>query len=306
MTVLPVAVSRGAALGTCVEVVVTDAEALPLARAVLDRELAAADRSYSRFRPDSELSRLPAGRPVRVSPLLAEAFGAAIRAARLSQGLVDPTVARSLVAAGYDRDLAELPADGPMVRPQPAPGWWRLAVDPARRTVTVPAGVSVDLGAVGKALAADRAAREVHRAVGGGVLVNLGGDLATAGPPPPGGWRVRVGEHPEDTVGVLPGATIGLAGGALATSSVLARRWRRGGRELHHLVDPSTGEPARVHWRTVTVAAGSCVDANTASTAAILLGPAAPGWLGARHLPARLVAADGSVVRTSGWPEERP
>jgi thiamine biosynthesis lipoprotein len=92
--------------------------------------------------------------------------------------------------------------------------------------------------------------------------------------------------------------------GGLATSSVLGRAWRRGGAWLHHIIDPRTGEPARSCWRTATVAAATCVDANVASTAAILRGEQAFGWLQGIQLPARLVRDDGSVVRVAGWPAE--
>ncbi len=92
--------------------------------------------------------------------------------------------------------------------------------------------------------------------------------------------------------------------GGLATSSVTVRAWASGGEQVHHIIDPATGRPARVCWRTVSVAAGTCTDANTASTAAIVRGPAAPGWLRAAGLPARLVRPDGTVVTTAGWPDE--
>jgi thiamine biosynthesis lipoprotein len=97
-----------------------------------------------------------------------------------------------------------------------------------------------------------------------------------------------------------------IADGGLATSGITARRWSRGDRHLHHLIDPNTGAPAAGPWRTVTVAAGSCVDANIASTAAIVLGHDAPGWLLARGLPARLVDRAGGVHRCGAWPEEVP
>jgi thiamine biosynthesis lipoprotein len=94
-------------------------------------------------------------------------------------------------------------------------------------------------------------------------------------------------------------------GGGLATSSTAVRRWRRGGTSYHHLLDPRTGRPAEPVWRTVTVTAASCVDANTASTAAIVRGRRAPGWLDALGLPARLVDASGAVRRVAGWPADR-
>jgi thiamine biosynthesis lipoprotein len=97
------------------------------------------------------------------------------------------------------------------------------------------------------------------------------------------------------------GPTVVLRTGGLATSGTVARRWRRGGVELHHLIDPRTGSPAPEVWRTATVAAACCVDANIASTAAIIRGSGAVEWLGELGLAARLVAVDGSEVLLGGW-----
>jgi thiamine biosynthesis lipoprotein len=169
--------------------------------------------------------------------------------------------------------------------------------------VVLPPGVQLDLGATAKALAADRAAAAAHRAVRAGVLVNLGGDMALGGPSPEGGWRVLIAEdHRGDPDAAGPRVVI--RAGGLATSSTTVRRWEVGGVERHHIVDPETGLPTRGPWRTATVAAASCVDANAAATAAIVKGEAAVAWLTAHRLPARLVAEDGRVVRTSSWPEE--
>jgi thiamine biosynthesis lipoprotein len=169
----------------------------------------------------------------------------------------------------------------------------------------VPRGVRLDLGATAKALAADRAAEGALRAARArGVLVNLGGDIATAGRPVPGGWAVRVADSHRAGPGE-PGQDVQLETGGLSTSSTTVRRWRRRGAAAHHIIDPATGAPAAEHWRTVSVAAATCVDANVASTAALVLGPAAPDWLESARLPARLVRADGAIVVTAGWPAER-
>jgi thiamine biosynthesis lipoprotein len=135
--------------------------------------------------------------------------------------------------------------------------------------------------------------------------VNLGGDLALAGRAPTGGWRIAIGD---DHLAAErdPAVVVAVTSGGLATSSTTRRRWRRGDRIVHHLVDPRTGDAVAPFWRTASVAAASCVDANTASTAAIVLGAAAPGWLGERAMPARLVAVDGRVVTVAGWPEREP
>lgn len=138
---------------------------------------------------------------------------------------------------------------------------------------------------------------------GCGVLVSLGGDLATAGPAPEGGWRIALAD---DHARPAPegGPAVAVTSGALATSGIQVRTWRRGGRVLHHIVDPLTGEPAIPVWRTVTVAAATCVDANAFSTAAIVLGDRALDRLHATALPARLTGLDGTVVRVGGWPPD--
>jgi thiamine biosynthesis lipoprotein len=295
------------ALGTTASLIVTDPEAMPRAEAALRSELDDIDRACSRFRPDSELEAIntAAGRPVRVSALCLIAVEAALRAARLTDGRVDPTVGRAMQLIGYDRDFPLVAREGPeiRVRLQPVPGWYRVVVDRAASTVMVPAGVELDLGATAKALCADRAAAGAAFAVGPGIgiLVNLGGDIAVAGPPPDGGWVVQVAHDHAEPLDA-GGPAFSITSGGLATSSTSVRRWTRGGRDLHHLIDPATGGPAVEFWRTVTVAAASCLDANIASCASIILGAAAPGWLEARRLPARLVGPGGRVTTVGGWP----
>lgn len=301
------------ALGTGVTVLTTDETGLAAARAAVEAELSAIDVAASRFREDSELSRVnqAGGRAVRVSPLFLEALDAALRAASLTGGAVDPTVGEALILAGYDRDfalLASAPAGSataqrPRITITRAPGLGAIAVDRERSAVAVARGVKLDLGATAKALAADRAAAAAQAAAGCGVLVGLGGDIAVAGPPPPEGWRVRVCE--DHAAGPdAPGQTVSIADGGLATSSTTTRRWRAQEGERHHIIDPQTGQPAREVWRTVSVAAASCVDANTAATAAIVMGERGRGWLAQLRLPARLIDAEGNVVRIGDWPAE--
>jgi thiamine biosynthesis lipoprotein len=294
------------ALGSTAVLVVGDPAALDTARDVMTAELAAVDAACSRFRPDSEIALLHTtpGVAVTVGPLLAEAVAVALRAAELTDGAVDPTVGAAVAALGYDRDFAALPPDGPAVMgPRPAPGWRRVGWDPDRRSLLVPPGATLDLGATAKALCADRIAAQAAQRTGCGVLVSLGGDVAAAGPVPEDGWSVGIGD---DHLGALddPDVTVTITSGGLATSGTGRRHWRRGGRTVHHIVDPRTGDVAGRYWRTATVAAGSCVDANTASTAAIVLGAAAPSWLADRALPARLVAEDGTVSHVAGWPAD--
>jgi thiamine biosynthesis lipoprotein len=298
-------VLRWPALGTTAEVVTTESAAGPEAAAIVRDELDAVDRACSRFREDSELSAVNAraGAPVAVGPLLREAVVVACWAAEVTGGLVDPTVGEALVLLGYDRSFADVAPHGPAIQvaARRVPGWRAVKVDHRSATVCVPAGVRLDLGATAKAWCADRAASLVTERLGTGVLVNLGGDVAIAGPAPVGGWNVRVTDV-HSAVADAPGQTVVLESGGLATSGTLARRWARGGATLHHLVDPATGRPATGPWRTVTVAAASCLHANVAATASVILGVGAPEWLVEAGLPARLVRDDGTVLTVGGWP----
>ncbi|HEV7524863.1 MAG TPA: FAD:protein FMN transferase [Acidimicrobiia bacterium] len=298
---------RFRALGTTAVVAVTDARVRDEAAEMLALELDAIDAACSRFRDDSELSRVnaAAGAWVAVSPLFLAALQVALTAARTTDGLVDPTLGRALRVLGYDRDFESVAADGPplRVRVERTAGWRAVGVDSVSRRVRVPRTVELDLGATAKAFAADRAAARIAAVTGSGVIVDLGGDCSIAGESPEGGWTVRVTDR-HDASADAPGATIALSAGGLATSGITARRWIRGGRELHHVVDPHTGWPARAVWRTASVAAATCVDANVASTAAIVLGYGAHAFLEARGYPARLVAGDSSVEVLGGWPHE--
>jgi FAD:protein FMN transferase len=296
------------ALGSVAFVAVSDPLRLPQARAAVEETVVEFDIACSRFRPDSELSALnaAAGSELRVSTLLLVAVSAALRAARLTDGDVDPTVGEALIALGYDRDFALVGGAAPRpVSIAPVPGWRTVRVDHERSTVRLARGVALDLGATAKALAADHSAARAWAATGCGVLVGLGGDFATAGPAPAdgGGWRVRVTDDHRSGVDA-PGQWISIASGGLATSSTMVRRWHTASGPAHHLVDPATGRSVTGGWRTVSVTAASCLDANIASTAAIVRGAAALEWLAGLGLPSRLVAVDGSVRHIAGWPAD--
>jgi FAD:protein FMN transferase len=303
--VFGVAVAERTALGTSARVAVWPPESLSPAWAAVDDVLAALDRQASRFREDSELSWLHAagGEMFMLSDGLAEAVGVALAAARWTGGRTDPTVGDALISLGYDRDFAAIDQerDEPPGTPAPAPGWRMVRLD--GRLLRLPPGVRLELGATAKGVGSDRAVRAVMSATGhaGGVLVSLGGDIAVAGTPPRDGWPVTVAEAP-DHAGPLPPQLVRLACGAVATSSVTCRRWRRGGVTLHHIVEPRTGRPADGPWRTATVAAATCADANAAATAAIVAGRQAVWWLTREGLPARLVSRDGQVRCLGGWP----
>jgi thiamine biosynthesis lipoprotein ApbE len=338
----PPAFAAWRALGMLIQLGVTEPGKLAFARELLDHDLAALDLACSRFRSDSELVAVgnaargaPGPVTVPVSPLLAEAVAVSLRAAQLTDGDVDPTVGGVLAALGYDKDFAELTqaeltqaelaqaelaqaelaqavvAVAPEIAPaergvsvRVIPGWRSVSVDVAAGQLTVPAGAQLDLGATVKGWAADRSAARIADRLGCGVLVSLGGDTAVAGPPPDAGWPVRVQDvtaPPEDTPDG-PSQVVSIRGGGLATSSTAARRWHHGGDVLHHILDPRTGLPAAAVWRTVSVAAATCADANTAATAAIIRGHQAPAWLASLSLPARLVSIEGAVTTVANWP----
>ncbi len=296
---------------TGVTVIVTTWGVEEEARRIVAAELDAIERACSRFREDSELASVnaSAGRQVTISPLFATALAAALRAAAITAGDVDPTVGGALRMAGYDRDFAatagvDQAAPPARVQLTRVPGWRVVELDGERRTVRIPMGVTLDLGATAKALAADRAAHALSAALGCGALVAIGGDVAVAGSAPAGGWRIAIADSHATTPDPRVHPTISITSGAIATSSTMVRSWRSGERSAHHIIDPATGAPAGVVWRTVSVAAATCVDANTASTAAIVRGTDAPAWLSDSGLPARLVNVAGAVTRVAGWPAD--
>jgi thiamine biosynthesis lipoprotein len=299
------------ALGTYVHLSTSQEKALEPARQIAVRLLDDVDRTCSRFRLDSDLVRANsgAGSWTDVDPLLVEAIAAALDAAEHTDGLVDPTLGHAMAAIGYDRDIALVLAAStdPAALPVPARvGAWReILLDPAGG-VRVPQGCALDLGATAKAWAADLIVSTIAEEVGSAlpdltVVISLGGDVAVTGHAGLGdGWPVAISETIDDRAGA---EIVHLPYGGLATSSTAARRWVRGGVIRHHLLDPLTGEPTRGPWRTVTATGATCVAANTASTAAIVLGDKAVGWLSERDIPARLVDAHGRIVRTARWPE---
>ena len=298
------------ALGTNAHLLVLDGD-LATARAAVERLLADVDRTYSRFRSDSELMRLQAapGRSARVSPLLWRAITTAIDVARATDGAVDPTVGRAMRIVGYDDDFGRVAGRDAAIHVElgPVPGWQVVGLDARTRTVRIPAGVELDLGSSGKALASDLAASAAREAApDGGVLVSLGGDIATSGRAPDGGWRILASEDSE-TPADAAGEVIAIESGALATSSTTVRRWRAtDGTYRHHLIDPRTGVPVEGPWRTVTVVAETCVAANAAATEAIVLSDRGLARLAADGLAARLVDTEGQIVRVGGWPEPVP
>jgi FAD:protein FMN transferase len=275
--------------------VVTDPTTLPEAVELTDALLAGVERACSRFHGDSELLNLKAGWN-DLSPMLADLVRAALVAAWLSDGSVDPTLGAALTELGYDRDLADVPDQGGLRRVLGSPGWRSLQLDGNR--LYRPADVHLDLGATAKAVAADRCAAAISEKLGTGVLVSLGGDIATAGRAPGSGWQVTVQDLPTDA----PQQVTLAAGAAIATSSTAKRTWLRDGRRLHHLIDPATGMPAESPWRAVTVVSYDCALANTATTGAIIKGHDAVSWLRTLGLPSRLVDRAGAVHTVNAFP----
>ena len=294
------------AFGSLAVLAITDAAELVAARRLLVLSLRSLDLACSRFRADSELVALNAssGRPVKVSETLYAALEAALDVAARTSGLVDPTVGRTLRLAGYDISLERLALRDGRLRPlfEPAGRYREVELDREHRTARVPAGIELDLGASAKALLADRVAEAAASASGAGVLVSIGGDVSVAGAAPEGGWPVRLAEDHAAPL-EAPGQVVALSSGGLACSGTKLRRWASALGELHHIIDPRSGRPAAATWTTVHVAATTCLEANAAATAAIVLGARAPEWLAERRLPARLVGGEeDEVVVVSGWP----
>jgi FAD:protein FMN transferase len=242
------------------------------------------DRVFSRFRPESELSRLnrDASEVAVVSRLFAYALRTALSAAAATDGLVDPTLGAAVEAAGYDRDFSLLRDDEQPPGP-PSPGKWR-SLRLAGRLLSRPPGTVLDLNGVVKSLAVD-AALEV---TAGDAFVSAGGDVAVRG---------------GSVVGLPGDGALRLLAGGIATSGKTKRSWRRGGVVQHHLIDPRTGRPAESRWDEVTVAAGSCVGADVAAKAAFLLSDDGPSWLDDRGLAGRFRAGE-TVVANHAWRTE--
>lgn len=260
------------AMGTAV-CLSLDVASGPRAEAALDRAervFEEVEEACSRFRADSELSRLNRARVGVVSPLLADVLRAALDGRVRTHGLFDPTVHDAVVAAGYDRTFDHI--DAPAGLP-PAPGGAEVTVE--GRVVRLGPGASIDLGGIAKGYAADRACTELSRE--GGCLVDAGGDIALSGT-----WVVAVEDGP----------SLELTDAAVATSGRDRRRWRRGEGEAHHLIDPATGAPA------VTSTLRATVVAPTATEAEIL---AKAAFLGARvDAPTVLAFESGETLLTGG------
>ncbi len=261
------------------------------------------EQRLSRFRPDSELSRVNRqGGTQPISAVLAEALREAQRAQRQSGGLVNPLVLNALESAGYDRNFADLPADSASATEPASPvealdGW----LDFDQRRLTLPPGSRLDLGGIGKGWAADRAAQRLGKLAP--ALVDAGGDVAVSAPRRDGSpWPVAVADplHPEQQLDLAL-----LWRGGAATSGRDYRRWRKNGAWQHHLIDPRTGRPANSDVLSATVIAPSCRMAETAAKTVLILGSLSGlQWLDQRPALAGLVVLeDGSVLSSRRWLE---
>ncbi len=300
------------ALGTYVYVATRCPEDLPHAESLAAGILADIDETCSRFRTDSDLSLVNrrAGRLVEVDSLLIAALRVALSAAEQTAGLVNPLLGRPIVQLGYDQDFQRLhaiddsdPTPTPLPPAPPLDAWRDIEID-AAGAIRIPVNTALDLGATGKAWAADVIATAFRQELTAGAIVSVGGDVAIAAAESEeqhDPWPVAISEYPDST----PEEIITLSRGGLATSSSQVRHWTRGGVRRHHLLDPRTGLPCEGKWRTVTATGPSCTAANIASTAAIVLGDAALAWLSAHSVTARLVDSDGGVTPVGAWADHR-
>jgi len=250
------------------------------------------DLAASRFRDDSEIRRIFNGEArnrVKVSPLLFDALQAALRGAEVTGGYLDPTVAGTLTALGYKADFnttfangVSVPGGHQAILPR---GYKNMKLDRTNGVVTVAQGVTFDLGSTGKAFLADRIKESIEFELSEQVLVNLGGDISASIPGDGRFWPVKITNDRSLDL-TSDGITIAVFGGGVATSSTLRRAWKSGDRNLHHIVDPFSGESAESIFDSVTVLAGSALDANIASCGTIAMASRGPDWLASTGLPA--------------------
>ncbi len=262
------------------------------------------EQALSRFRPESEASRLRAatGHYVKLSGLLYEALSTALDAARATRGVFDPTLRDRMIQIGYDRSFEAMGQQLPAAlyeQPAAMGAWRHIRMDDSRRMVWLPHGVGLDFGGIGKGLAVDAALDLLEEAGVTPALVNAGGDLAVRGlPKKKARWTVA-------TLGKGRGWSVGLEHGALATSGVERRRWRQGAIARHHLIDPRTGEPSQSGLWSVTAAAGSCAQAEVAAKTALILGEErGVDFIEEIGLAALLVRDDGEWRTAGAWPRE--
>lgn len=255
------------------------------------------EATLSRFQPASELCRLnaAAGRPTEVGELLYTVADSALAAARATGGAFDPTLGTQLVAAGYAESF-DIPSTARfrLTPPRPGGAWRHIVLDPAARTICLPSGAALDLGGIAKGMAVDAAVALLRAGGVVNALVNAGGDMRMIDGPD-AWWPVGLTDVPEEFVT--------LRGGALATSSTSRRRWRLGGQNLHHLIDPRTGAPSASGVWSASVAAPTCAQAEVAAKTALILGPTAGARFLTDHGYAGILSrVRDTPVRVGAWP----
>jgi thiamine biosynthesis lipoprotein len=262
------------------------------------------ERCWSRFLPDSDITRLnlAGGQPRRVDHTTITLLLAMVDAWRATDHRFDPSTLPALLAAGYrssiddPRRVTVLPSGALHVGGFDAVdvSLDDVEIDIERNEVRLPPGLAIDAGGIGKGLAADLAVLRALDAGADGALIGIGGDLSMGGHPPVGGWLVEI-EHPD---GPNLG-TVTVTGGGVATSSTRSRRWRQGDDERHHVIDPWTGEPSTTDLATVTVVARAGWLAEAHATEAILAGSDhVIDTLDRHELSGVAIAADGRVLTT--------
>ncbi|HWW45661.1 MAG TPA: FAD:protein FMN transferase [Acidimicrobiia bacterium] len=287
---------RFRAMGSDAHLIVTGGPAGLLEGA--QARLAELERRWSRFIETSEVTELTrrAGAWVTVSDDTHLLVRRAVEAWWLTGGAFDPTVLGDVLRAGYDRSFDDLRPDTSPARSVLLPGCDGIEFGPS--TVRLASGTGFDPGGIGKGLAADLTVEALLEGGTDGACVNLGGDVRVAGASLDGrGWTIGVA----DPWGGDDLSRLGLADGAVATSSVLRRRWQRGGEERHHLIDPRTGRPSESPLVQVTVVAGTGWEAEVLAKAVLINGDAHPfDILGGTGAEALAVAEDGTVLVTPG------
>jgi thiamine biosynthesis lipoprotein len=292
----PVVETRFRAMGTDVHVLAV--ETFPDVLDVAEHAIRNLERRWSRFLDTSEISTLnrSQGRPVVVSADTFELVTRSVTAWEATGGRFDPTVEAALAAHGYDRDFAEVTraVSTAPASVAPAPGLAGIDLVPVANAVTLPAGVTIDPGGIGKGLAADLTADLLLASGARGALVNLGGDLRAVGRPPSAdGWIVTVDDPICSDRELL---RLAIPEGAVATSSRLLRSWRTSVGEAHHLIDPRTGRPAVTEVVAVTVVAAEAWRAEAFTKALFLAGRAGLDQFDDLH--AVVVTADGARYAT--------
>ncbi len=267
------------------------------------------DLAASRFRLDSEVSRLAAndGMAMVVSDLLYDEISQAIRASTITKGYLDPTLGQTISGLGYSKDFELVKVenqDDQKLRVVMPSGYKSVVLDSATRSVKVPSGVLLDLGATAKPHLADRIRDCIEGTYEVDVLVNLGGDISCFSADQANPWYINVTDDQSLNID-SPGEILGFSTGGVATSSIRKRSWSKGGALQHHIVDPYTGRSAVGEIEAVTVLAGSALDANIASTATIAMGSFGFAWLESTRLPAMVKLRDGGSRVLGNWPKRR-